>query len=101
MPSIKKLREDVLHPIGETTMFLKPMTLEQIEKLQTFSDMEDPTNELFLYLFNNFIVDENGDKYDDAQTKEDVKKNLDFRLGVEIMEFFSGHFNVNLQKEPN
>ena len=98
MPSLKNVKRN-LTQINDLPIYLKKMSISQIEKLSTFEGSKDPTGELFKYMFDNFLVDEENNKFDDVETIEQIKDNLDFQIGIEIIKFIGDKFNVNLPKE--
>ena len=106
MPSLKPLREgkESLVPIKanneNTGLWLRPIPFEELEKLNNFPKTEEGGRERILYLFVNFICDENGEAFDDVTSVEEVKKNVDALLFKHIMNFLDEIFSANLPKEP-
>lgn len=56
-------------------VFIQDLSLEKVEELGNLESADDSMAPL-VWLFNNLIVAEDGTKFEDALTEEDIKKNL-------------------------
>ena len=104
MPSLKSIRKSNLVDIKvgdeSTGLFLRPMSFEDLDKLNSFEQTTEGGKERILFLFVNFICDENGESFDDVTSIEEVDKNADALLVKQILLFITDLFSINLPQGP-
>ena len=69
------IKDNQMIPTSIDGVFIRDLPLARLEEMGKLEESDDPTAPL-LWLFNNLIVGEDGEPFEDARTADDLHNNV-------------------------
>lgn len=89
MAKLAALQDNSVIPTSVPGIFIKDLPYKEFQKIYTQigeTKNDEQVMDAIVLLFNYLIVAEDGSKFEDALTKEDIENNLSIRMIKQIMD---------------
>lgn len=104
MAKLAALQDSNVIPTSVPGIFIKDLPYKEFQQIYTSigdTKTDDQVMDAIVLLFNKLIVAEDGSKFEDALTKEDIENNLSIRMIKQIMDALPEALGTNEKQLGN